>query len=134
MVRTLPFKLLFCVLTFIQDIVLQLPYVWRVDYNNRDAMLPPAFNISLQGHIPNWVETFRIRFPCTGVRSAEIHVHMQLNVSTYNHRHNKTSLSFRRNKICLKGLCSVTFCKDELIIFIALFYNLLTLNLSVLNM
>lgn len=90
--------------------MLQLPYVWSVEYSNRDAMLSPAFNISLQGHIPTLrVETFRIRFPCTGLRSAEVHVLMQLNVSTYSHRHNKTSLSFRRNKICLKGKTYKTY-------------------------
>ena len=44
----------------------------------------------------------RVRFPCTGLQSAEIKVLLQLNVSTYNPLHNETSLNFRRNKICLK--------------------------------
>jgi len=43
-----------------------------------------------------------VRFPCTGLQSAEIEVLLQLNVSTYNPLHNETSLNFRRNKICLK--------------------------------
>ena len=44
----------------------------------------------------------RVRFPCTGLLSAEIEVLLQLNISTYNPLHNETSLNFRRNKICLK--------------------------------
>jgi hypothetical protein len=47
----------------------------------------------------------RVRFPCTGLQSAEIEVLLQLNVSTYNPLHNETSLNFRRNKICLKRKC-----------------------------
>ncbi|KAK7871821.1 hypothetical protein R5R35_006421 [Gryllus longicercus] len=79
-----------------------LPYVLAIDYNNHDAMLPPQVNISSRGVIPTRVQTFRVRFPCTGRLSAEIEVLLQLNVSTYNKLHNETSLNFRRNKICLK--------------------------------
>ncbi|XP_046409081.1 tyrosine-protein kinase Dnt-like [Ischnura elegans] len=80
-----------------------LPYVLAVDYDDRlGALRPPEFNISLRGQVPTRVQTFRVRFPCTGLRSAEIEIVMQLNVSTYNPLHNETSLNFRRNKICLK--------------------------------
>ncbi|XP_068085426.1 tyrosine-protein kinase RYK [Anabrus simplex] len=79
-----------------------LPYVLAIDYDNHAAMKPPQVNISTRGLIPTQVQTFRVRFPCTGLESAEIEVLLQLNVSTYNPLHNETSLNFRRNKICLK--------------------------------
>lgn len=80
-----------------------MPYVWTVEYNNVDAMLPPSFSISRQGYVPAHVEPFYIRFPCTGLRSAEVHVLLQLNVTSQRPIHSDTSVSFRRNKICSKG-------------------------------
>ncbi|XP_075223935.1 tyrosine-protein kinase Dnt-like isoform X2 [Lycorma delicatula] len=79
-----------------------MPYVWTVEYNNVDAMLPPSFSISRQGLVPFQVEPFYIRFPCTGLRSAEVHVLLQLNVSAQRPLHSDTSINFRRNKICSK--------------------------------
>ncbi|XP_049803698.1 tyrosine-protein kinase Dnt-like [Schistocerca nitens] len=79
-----------------------LPYVLAIDYDNHEAMRPPQLNISSRGLIPTRVQTFRVRFPCTGVVSAEIQVLLQLNVSSHNPLHNQTCLNFRRNKICLK--------------------------------
>ncbi|XP_046674030.1 tyrosine-protein kinase Dnt-like isoform X1 [Homalodisca vitripennis] len=79
-----------------------LPYVWVVEYNNRDAMLEPLFNITARGVIPTQVQTFSVALPCTGVRSAEVRVVLQLNVTSYSRIQNDTSLYFRRNKICLR--------------------------------
>ncbi|KDR13445.1 Tyrosine-protein kinase RYK, partial [Zootermopsis nevadensis] len=79
-----------------------LPYVLSIDYGNHEALSPPQLNISNRGLVPTRIQTFRVRFPCTGLQSAEIEVLLQLNISTYNPLHNETSLNFRRNKICLK--------------------------------
>ncbi|GFG35749.1 hypothetical protein Cfor_05200 [Coptotermes formosanus] len=79
-----------------------MPYVLSIDYGNHEALSPPQLNISNRGFVPTRVQTFRVRFPCTGLQSAEIEVLLQLNISTYNPLHNETSLNFRRNKICLK--------------------------------
>ncbi|KAJ4450348.1 hypothetical protein ANN_01768 [Periplaneta americana] len=57
---------------------------------------------------PGSLKASKVRFPCTGLQSAEIEVLLQLNVSTYNPLHNETSLNFRRNKICLKVNCPKT--------------------------
>ncbi|XP_054268451.1 tyrosine-protein kinase Dnt-like isoform X1 [Macrosteles quadrilineatus] len=79
-----------------------LPYVWLVEYNNRDAMLEPLFNITPRGVIPTQVQTFSVSLPCTGIRSAEVKIILQLNVTSYSRIQNDTSLLFRRNKICLR--------------------------------
>lgn len=81
--------------------------MWVIEYNNKDAIAEPLFNITLRGVIPTQVETFRVALPCTGLRSAEVKVVLQLNVSSYSRIQNDTSLYFRRNKICLKGECIV---------------------------
>lgn len=49
---------------------------------------------------------YRIRLACTGQKSAQIEVQIQINVTTSRWPANKTSLNFRRNKICLQGLGS----------------------------
>ncbi|GJQ65745.1 hypothetical protein Trydic_g11929 [Trypoxylus dichotomus] len=81
-----------------------LPYVLTVNYDNQGVMLPPQMNISTTGVIPTSVQTFRVKLLCTGAKSAEVPVQLQLNVSANNRLHNETSLNFRRNKICLKGI------------------------------
>lgn len=43
---------------------------------------------------------------CTGLKSAQIEVQIQINVTTSRWSANKTSLNFRRNKICLQGVGS----------------------------
>lgn len=82
--------------------MLQVPYLWTVEYNNRAAMKRPTFNISTQGYLPTKVSTFHVKLECTGEVSAEVRVLLNLNVSAVSHRHNDTYLTFRRNKICLK--------------------------------
>ncbi|KAL1123544.1 hypothetical protein AAG570_002621 [Ranatra chinensis] len=80
---------------------LRLNYVWTVDYLRGDAMLAPRMNISSSGLVPKTAEAFRVQFPCTGARSAEIAVSLHLNVTGPGHR--PAILLFKRNKICLKG-------------------------------
>ncbi|GBP73513.1 Tyrosine-protein kinase RYK [Eumeta japonica] len=75
-----------------------------IDYESRGAMRPPQVNISERGYVPTTLQTFRVRLPCTGSRSAEILVNMQLNISAPDRAHKDVSLMFKRNKICLKGL------------------------------
>ncbi|KAH1029788.1 hypothetical protein HUJ05_002957 [Dendroctonus ponderosae] len=60
-------------------------------------------NISSSGYIPTSVQTFRITMVCTGVKSAEITVFIQLYVST-KEKANATVVKFKRNKVCLKGI------------------------------
>ncbi|XP_019881760.2 tyrosine-protein kinase Dnt-like [Aethina tumida] len=80
-----------------------LPYVLAVNYEGGEALLPPEMNISASGVIPTSVQTFRITLMCTGLKTAEISIQVQLNVSLYN-GFNTTSLSFKRNKVCLQGI------------------------------
>ncbi|XP_037968647.2 tyrosine-protein kinase Dnt isoform X2 [Plutella xylostella] len=84
-----------------------LPYVMDIDYESRGAMLPPQVNISERGYVPTTLQTFRVRLPCTGSRSAEILVSMQLNISAPDRASRDVRLNFKRNKICLKGLSTV---------------------------
>ncbi|XP_063394897.1 tyrosine-protein kinase Drl isoform X2 [Cydia fagiglandana] len=84
-----------------------LPYVMDIDYESRGAMLPPQVNISERGMVPTKLQAFRVRLPCTGSRSAEILVTMQLNISAPDRAHKDVRLLFKRNKICLKGLSTV---------------------------
>ncbi|KAH9631550.1 hypothetical protein HF086_004711 [Spodoptera exigua] len=84
-----------------------LPYVMGIDYESRGAMLPPQVNISERGFVPTTLQTFRVRLPCSGTRSAEILVTMQLNISAPDRAHKDVRLVFKRNKICLKGLSTV---------------------------
>ncbi|XP_028032644.1 tyrosine-protein kinase Dnt isoform X1 [Bombyx mandarina] len=84
-----------------------LPYVMAIEYEARGAMLPPQVNISERGYVPTTLQTFRIRLPCTGTRSAENLVTIQLNISVPDRAHNDIRLTFKRNKICLKGLATI---------------------------
>ncbi|XP_041975331.1 tyrosine-protein kinase Dnt [Aricia agestis] len=84
-----------------------LAYVMGIEYESRGAMLPPQVNISERGYVPTTLQTFRVRLPCTGSRSAEILVTMQLNISAPDRDHKDVRLTFKRNKICLKGLSTV---------------------------
>ncbi|CAH1377721.1 tyrosine-protein kinase Dnt-like isoform X1 [Tenebrio molitor] len=81
-----------------------LPYVLAVKYDDNGALLPPRMNISSTGLIPTSVQTFRVTLLCTGLKSAETEIFVQLNITLYDQQHNVTSLNFRRNKICLKGV------------------------------
>ncbi|KAM3958970.1 tyrosine-protein kinase derailed 2 [Aphomia sociella] len=84
-----------------------LPYVMGIDYESRGAMLPPQVNISERGLVPTTLQTFRVRLPCTGSRSAEILVTIQLNISAPDRAHKDIRLLFKRNKICWKGMSSI---------------------------
>ncbi|XP_073957389.1 tyrosine-protein kinase derailed 2 isoform X1 [Choristoneura fumiferana] len=84
-----------------------LPYVMGIDYESRGAMLPPQVNISERGMVPTTLQAFRVRLPCTGSRSAEILVTMQMNISAPDRNHKDVRLVFKRNKICLKGLSTI---------------------------
>ncbi|XP_044765971.1 tyrosine-protein kinase Dnt-like [Coccinella septempunctata] len=84
-----------------------LPYILAVNYDGQEALLPPQMNISSTGVIPTSVQTFRVTFVCTGIKSAEIEVKLHLIVPSYDKMYNETSLIFRRNKICQRGTESV---------------------------
>ncbi|XP_068232377.1 tyrosine-protein kinase Dnt-like [Palaemon carinicauda] len=66
-------------------------------------LAPPAVNVSLAGVIPEEAETFRFDLPCTGIRSAEVYVTLNINVTSPRPRQPLTVLQFKRRKICLEG-------------------------------
>ncbi|KAF2354465.1 Serine-threonine/tyrosine-protein kinase catalytic domain [Trinorchestia longiramus] len=77
-----------------------MPYEAAVEFDNTDAMLLPALNISSHGFVPAEPSTFRLSLPCSGRKNAEVLVALHLNVST---RHNNiTAITFKRKKVCLK--------------------------------
>lgn len=86
------------------SLTLQLPYVMSIDYNiHQGALLPPQLNIAAKGFVPAKVETFTVHLPCVGNMSVEVPIAINLFVQGPPHR-NSTNLTFRRNKICLKGM------------------------------
>lgn len=82
--------------------VLQLPYTWSVESNNGIAMKKPELDIPESGWVPSNVQVFRLKLPCTGVVSSEVHVLLTINITAVNPKHGDVSLVFHRNKICLK--------------------------------
>jgi len=65
----------------------------------------PYVNISLTGTVPREPTTFTLYLPCTGAVSAEVHVTLNINVTSSRPNLPPTELYFRRRKICLEGLC-----------------------------
>lgn len=82
--------------------VFQLPYTWKVESNNGIAMKKPELDIPESGWVPSHVQVFRLKMPCTGVVSSEVHVLLTINITAVNRKHGDVSLVFHRNKICLK--------------------------------
>jgi len=78
-----------------------MPYTIGIEVLNTIAMGTPKLNISSSGTIPTTVEVFSITLPCTGVVTADVDVHIQLNYTT-NAGVNVRSLTFHRKKVCLK--------------------------------
>ncbi|XP_066982392.1 tyrosine-protein kinase Dnt-like [Macrobrachium rosenbergii] len=72
-------------------------------------LAPPAVNVSLAGVIPEEAETFRFDLPCTGSRSAEVYVTLNINVTSPRPRQPPTVLQFKRRKICLEGLAAEVY-------------------------
>lgn len=88
----------------------QLPYVLSVEYDaHHGALLPPHVNIPAKGYVPDLVETFTLHLPCTGNISDEVPIAINLLVQGPPKR-NDTKLTFKRNKICLKGKSTVIEC------------------------
>lgn len=81
---------------------MQLPYTWNVESNNGIAMKKPELDIPESGWVPSHVQVFRLKLPCTGVVSSEVHVLLTINITAVNKKHGDVSLVFHRNKICLK--------------------------------
>ncbi|XP_025208058.1 tyrosine-protein kinase Dnt-like [Melanaphis sacchari] len=79
-----------------------LPYTWSVESNNGIAMKKPELDIPESGWVPSHVQVFRLKLPCTGVVSSEVHVLLTINITAVNPKHGDVSLVFHRNKICLK--------------------------------
>ncbi|XP_026816955.1 tyrosine-protein kinase Dnt-like [Rhopalosiphum maidis] len=79
-----------------------LPYTWNVESNNGIALKKPELDIPESGWVPSHVQVFRLKLPCTGVVSSEVHVLLTINITAVNPKHGDISLVFHRNKICLK--------------------------------
>lgn len=78
-------------------------------------MAPPSVNVSLTGTVPVQPITFRLDLPCLGLRSAEVDVILNINVTSPRPRQPPTVLYFMRRKICLEGeSCVADECKDVL--------------------
>ena len=71
-------------------------------------MAPPSVNVSLTGTVPQHPITFRLDLPCLGLRSAEVDVILNINVTSPRPRQPPTVLYFMRRKICLEGECRGT--------------------------
>lgn len=92
----------------------ELRFTWRnmrstpIHYNidltvsNVEALSPPLLNISKKGIVPSSEEIFKVQLPCTGKVDAEVEVQIQVNISSEPNSNNVSSLTLRRNKICLK--------------------------------
>jgi len=65
-------------------------------------MKKPELDIPESGWVPSHVQVFRLKMPCTGVVSSEVHVLLTINITAVNPKHGDVSLVFHRNKICLK--------------------------------
>lgn len=73
-----------------------------MESNNGIAMKKPELDIPESGWVPSHVQVFRLKMPCTGVVSSEVHVLLTINITAVNPKHGDVSLVFHRNKICLK--------------------------------
>ncbi|KAK8407468.1 hypothetical protein O3P69_002188 [Scylla paramamosain] len=72
-------------------------------------MAPPSVNVSLTGTVPTEPLTFRLDLPCLGIRSAEVDVILNINVTSPRPRQPPTVLYFMRRKICLEGQSAETY-------------------------
>jgi len=81
------------------------PYSFGIEMigGESGAMGFPTLNISSKGNVPQRLQVFRLRFPCTGRFSSEVDVHLHLNVTMNAGRKSSsvTQLRFKRKKICL---------------------------------
>lgn len=64
--------------------------------------MAPHLSIPIKGYVPITLETFTIHLPCTGNVSEEVPVGINL-VIEGSPNFNNTHMTFKRNKICLKG-------------------------------
>lgn len=85
------------------EIFLQIRYSISIEYESQlGGLLTPHINVPVQGHVPESLSTFTIRLPCTGNVSEEVPVGINLEIDGYPN-FNHTKLTFKRNKICIKG-------------------------------
>ncbi|XP_064105791.1 tyrosine-protein kinase Dnt-like isoform X2 [Macrobrachium nipponense] len=86
--------------------------IWINDtqaYEKDPPLATPFVNVSLTGHVPHKVDSFELVLPCTGSRSAEVDVTLNINVTSPKPRKPPTVLYFRRKKICLEGKAAERF-------------------------
>ncbi|XP_055686405.1 tyrosine-protein kinase Drl isoform X1 [Lutzomyia longipalpis] len=85
-----------------------LSYTITIDYATElEALMPPELSIPTRGFVPRVLDTFTVHLPCSGKESEEIPIAINLHIRAPSRR-NDTRLNFKRNKICLKGLNSVS--------------------------
>lgn len=81
----------------------QLRYRVSIEYESQlGGLLAPHLSIPIKGYVPITLETFTIHLPCTGNVSEEVPVGINLVVEG-SPNFNNTHMTFKRNKICLKG-------------------------------
>lgn len=82
---------------------LQIRYAISIEYESQlGGLLTPHINVPVRGEVPIERSTFTIHLPCTGNVSEEVPVGIHLEIDGYPH-FNNTKLTFKRNKICIKG-------------------------------
>ncbi|CAL4094800.1 unnamed protein product, partial [Meganyctiphanes norvegica] len=79
------------------------------DGESQPAMTIPFVNISMTGSVPVVTETFRLDLPCTGHRSAEVSINLNINVTSPRPKNPPTSVHIMRRKVCLKGQSAELF-------------------------
>ncbi|XP_076347415.1 tyrosine-protein kinase RYK-like isoform X3 [Tachypleus tridentatus] len=82
---------------------LQVHYSIKVLVNKTEALGTPHLDIPKQGLLPEEQRGFQVSLPCTGEKSEEVDVRIQINVTSEGSP-NVTFLTLKRRKVCLKDL------------------------------
>lgn len=64
-----------------------------------------SMNISTSGTIPTFREVVAIDIHCSGLQDAEVIIDFTFNLSIDQDSHNITHVTFKRKKICHRGIC-----------------------------
>ncbi|XP_076370087.1 tyrosine-protein kinase RYK-like isoform X1 [Tachypleus tridentatus] len=76
-------------------------YAIAVLVNKTDALGTPHLDIDKQGLLPVTQEDFKVFLPCTGEKSEEVIIRIQINVTTEGYQN--TTFDFKRRKVCLEN-------------------------------
>jgi RYK receptor-like tyrosine kinase len=80
-----------------------LPYRINVVTSDSIALPQPTINITRIGEVPQETETFAIELRCSGVKTAEVDVKIEIDVTLNRAANNISQLIFTRRKMCLQS-------------------------------